>query len=98
MFINQNNIGKIRRFLFMPFNCKWNMWVRDITAKLETPITEKFETEIRLFCGMDGLEFTTMSIEKCFSTYLGTLPTVEGSNNIKVRVTCKKGSILIEEK
>ena len=37
-FINQNNIGKIRRFLFMPFSCKWNAWVRDITAKLETNV------------------------------------------------------------
>ena len=28
-------IGTIRRFLFMPFSCTWNSWVRDITAKLE---------------------------------------------------------------
>jgi len=33
--INRKNIGKIRRFLFMPFSCKWNAWVRDITAKME---------------------------------------------------------------
>ncbi len=28
-------IGDLRRFLFMPFSCKWNAWVRDITAKYE---------------------------------------------------------------
>jgi len=28
-------IGSLRRFLFMPFSCKWNAWVRDITAKYE---------------------------------------------------------------
>ena len=31
--ITINNIGEIRRFLFMPFSCKWNAWVRDITAR-----------------------------------------------------------------
>lgn len=28
-------IGSVRRFLFMPFSCKWNAWVRDTTAKYE---------------------------------------------------------------
>jgi len=28
-------IGDIRRFLFMRFDCKWNAWVRDYTAKYE---------------------------------------------------------------
>ena len=28
-------IGSLRRFLFMPFSCKWNAWVRDVTAKYE---------------------------------------------------------------
>lgn len=28
-------IGNVRRFFFMPFNCKWNAWVRDMTAKFE---------------------------------------------------------------
>lgn len=26
-------IGRIRRFPMMPFSCKWNAWVRDVTAK-----------------------------------------------------------------
>ena len=29
------NIGKIRRFLFIPGTWKWNGWVRDITARIE---------------------------------------------------------------
>lgn len=33
--ITQNNIGKIRRFLFIRGTWKWNAWVRDITAWLE---------------------------------------------------------------
>jgi hypothetical protein len=33
--INRNNIGKIRRFLFVPWNSWWNAFVRDLTAKLE---------------------------------------------------------------
>lgn len=28
-------IGRVRGFFLMPFSCKWNAWVRDITAKLE---------------------------------------------------------------
>lgn len=28
-------IGRVRRFLMMPFRCRWNVWVRDCTAKLE---------------------------------------------------------------
>lgn len=28
-------IGSLRIFLMMPFSCKWNAWVRDITAKYE---------------------------------------------------------------
>lgn len=36
--ITQNNIGKIRRFLFMSFSCKWNAWIRDITARYERNI------------------------------------------------------------
>lgn len=28
-------IGDLRRFLLMPFPCKYNAWVRDITAKYE---------------------------------------------------------------
>ncbi len=27
-------IGRIRRFFFMPFPCRWNAWIRDLTAKL----------------------------------------------------------------
>jgi hypothetical protein len=33
--ITSDNIGDIRRSLFMPFDCKWNGWVRDMTAELE---------------------------------------------------------------
>jgi len=28
-------IGDVRRWFFLGFQCKWNAWVRDITAKLE---------------------------------------------------------------
>ena len=28
-------IGSVRRFLFVSYPCKWNSWVRSITAKLE---------------------------------------------------------------
>ncbi len=28
-------IGNVRRFLFVPWNSRWNAFVRDITAKLE---------------------------------------------------------------
>lgn len=27
-------VGKLRRALFMPFNCRWNSWVRQLTAYL----------------------------------------------------------------
>jgi hypothetical protein len=33
--ITSDNIGDIRRSLFMPFDCNWNSWVRDETAKRE---------------------------------------------------------------
>lgn len=33
--ITQDNIGTIRRSLFMPFDCEWNGWVRDLTAANE---------------------------------------------------------------
>ena len=116
-FINQNNIGKIRRFLFMPFSCKWNAWVRDITAKLETNVNigkveriedwpippddtkpDEFKTEISLYCGMDGIEFTNKSISSVFSKYIGYLPTCGGSHKIKVNVKCIDGCIKIERR
>jgi hypothetical protein len=28
-------IGDLRYALLMPFRCKWNGWVRDVTARLE---------------------------------------------------------------
>lgn len=28
-------IGDVRRFLLLSFSCRWNAFVRDITAKLE---------------------------------------------------------------
>jgi hypothetical protein len=28
-------IGRARRILLMPFDCKWNAWVRDFTAWME---------------------------------------------------------------
>lgn len=28
-------IGDLRRALFMPFPCRWNAWVRDVTARFE---------------------------------------------------------------
>lgn len=28
-------IGSVRRFLLMPFTCRWNGWVRETTARLE---------------------------------------------------------------
>jgi hypothetical protein len=33
--VTPNNIGKIRRFLFVPWSSWWNAWVRDVTAKME---------------------------------------------------------------
>ncbi len=33
--ITSNNIGDIRRSLFLPFDCEWNRIVRDETAKRE---------------------------------------------------------------
>lgn len=33
--ITSRNIGAIRRFFCMPFPCRWNAWVRDITARWE---------------------------------------------------------------
>jgi len=33
--ITSENIGKIRRFFLMPFSCKWNSWIRNITARWE---------------------------------------------------------------
>jgi len=33
--IPSSRIGYIRRRLMLPFTCKWNAWVRDITAMLE---------------------------------------------------------------
>lgn len=35
--ITGDNIGDIRRSLFMPFNSSWNGWVRDDTAERERP-------------------------------------------------------------
>ena len=28
-------IGSLRKFFMMPFSCKWNAWVKDITAKYD---------------------------------------------------------------
>lgn len=33
--VTRENIGKIRRSLFMPFDCEWNGWVRGLTAERE---------------------------------------------------------------
>lgn len=33
--ITSDNIGDIRRSLFMPFSCDWNGWVRELTAERE---------------------------------------------------------------
>jgi hypothetical protein len=33
--ITSDNVGDIRRSLFMPYDCKWNGWIRDMTAELE---------------------------------------------------------------
>lgn len=35
MKITTKNIGRIRKILILPFKCKWNAWVRDVTAKFE---------------------------------------------------------------
>ena len=41
-------IGNLRRFLFMPFSCRWNGWVRDITAKYEdTWLIRSSKTKLR---------------------------------------------------
>jgi hypothetical protein len=32
------HIGKTRRALFMPFQCRWNAWVRDWTAALQRTV------------------------------------------------------------
>ena len=34
MILKSEQLGRLRRILFMPFDCKWNAWVRDITAYL----------------------------------------------------------------
>jgi len=57
---------------------------------------EEFEDEIKLFLGMNGITLINSNIEKVFSKYIGRLPSVEGSNNIKVRIKCKDGMIQIE--
>lgn len=36
--IHGDNIGDIRRSLFMPFDSQWNGWVRDDTAERELPV------------------------------------------------------------
>jgi len=28
-------IGTVRRYLLLPVTCRWNAWVRDLTASLE---------------------------------------------------------------
>ena len=33
--LNNWHIGDVRRRLFVPWNSKWNAWVRDFTAWLE---------------------------------------------------------------
>jgi len=35
------NVGKVRRFLFIPFSCKWNAWVRDFTAWIEQRLNKE---------------------------------------------------------
>jgi hypothetical protein len=32
----QMKIGELRSILLLPFDCKWNGWIRDVTAELET--------------------------------------------------------------
>ena len=58
---------------------------------------EEFEDEIKLFGGMNGIEFIEKSIETIFSKYIGKLPTIEGSNKYKVKIKAKKGKIVIEK-
>ncbi len=47
--VTSENIGNIRRSLFMPFECKWNGYVRDATAAYENkssqPAPVAFVTE-----------------------------------------------------
>lgn len=31
-------IGKVRKLLLMPFDCKWNAIVRDVTAWIESSL------------------------------------------------------------
>ncbi len=38
--ITSDNIGDVRRSLLMPFDCKYNGWVRDTTAALENKPSE----------------------------------------------------------
>jgi len=33
--ITSDNIGHVRRSLFMPFECDWNKWVRELTGARE---------------------------------------------------------------
>jgi hypothetical protein len=41
--ITSDNIGEIRRSLFMPFECGWNGWVRDETANRENIVPPRSE-------------------------------------------------------
>lgn len=39
-------IGEVRRNWFLPFDCKWNGLVRDVTAKMEKSDEEVSEPEV----------------------------------------------------
>ncbi len=64
-------------------------------SKKET-FKKEFEDEIKLFLGMNGIEFVNKSIESIFSKYIGKLPTCGGSNRYKVKIKARKGKIVIE--
>ncbi len=67
-----------------------------IKSKMEEKFEEEFEDEIKLFLGMNGIEFVNKSIESIFSKYIGKLPTCGGSNRYKVKIKAKDGKIVIE--
>ncbi len=57
---------------------------------------EEFEDKIKLFCGMDGIEFMNRSICEVLQHIGINLPTIEGSNEVEVKIKVREGVILIE--